>query len=291
MILAAIDIGSNTVKLLVARADGGKIDPVVEEIAYTRLGEGIGEGDGRPLSGAAIERTVEAVARFAAKARSAGAERVLATATEAARNAPNAGEFLRACRSRGVEVEILSGEEEARLSWLGGTVMLPPGPSVVLDVGGGSMELTAGDGGLVTWSVKLPLGAVRLRERFLPETPARQAAWTLLEDHVHAALAGVPPDLPGPLVGVGGTVAALAQLVNPRDPWRPLPVEKIHSVGAMLRTLTRPQILSLGVPWGREDVVAPGIAVVHLATRHLGRSELLPVRTGLRFGLLRQHLK
>ena len=58
----------------------------------------------------------------------------------------------------------------------------------------------------------------------------------------------------------------------------------------MLRTLTRPQILSLGVPWGREDIVAPGIAVVLLATQHLGRKELLPVRTGLRFGVLRQHV-
>ena len=288
MILAAIDIGSNTVKLLVARAEGGKLLPVREEIAFTRLGEGIGEG--KPLSAEAIARTTEAVVGFRAKALAAGAGQVVVAATEAARTAPNGEEFLRACRSRGVDVRIVSGEEEARLSWLGGTVNMEPGPTVVLDVGGGSAEITAGDGTRVTWSVRLPIGAVRLRERFLSVQPARAAAWTLLEDHVRAALAAVPPDLPGDLVGVGGTVAALAKLAHPENPFQPITVEKLSSLALLLRGLPRPQVLALGVEWGREDIISPGAAVVLLAVRHLGRASIRPVATGLRFGLLRQLL-
>ncbi|MCE9583697.1 MAG: hypothetical protein K8T20_14535 [Planctomycetes bacterium] len=290
MRLAAIDIGSNTVKLLIADSDGKRLVPVKEEIAYTRLGQGIGEG--KPLAEDAIVRTVEAAVKFAAAAREAGATQVVVAATEAARSATNSAEFLQACRSRGVDVRVISGEEEARLSWMGGTINLPQQPSIVLDVGGGSAEITAGDGELVTWSTRLPLGAVRLRERFLGDAaPARAGAWTLLEDHVRAALAAVPPDLPGVLVGVGGTVAALAKLAHPADPFQPLTAEKISSVGTFLRTLGRPQILALGVPWGREDILAPGVAVVHLAVQHLRRDRLIPSATGLRFGLLRQLLQ
>ncbi|MEK7716672.1 MAG: hypothetical protein AAB322_02840 [Pseudomonadota bacterium] len=274
-------------KLLVARVEGRKLSPLKEEIAYTRLGEGIGEG--KPLSAEAMVRTVDAAVKFAAAAREAGASQTVVTATEAARNATNSAEFLHACRSRGLEVRVLSGEEEARLSWLGGTLDLPPGPSVVLDVGGGSAEITAGDGEIVTWSTRLPLGAVRLRERFLVgAAPARPGAWTLLEDHVRAALASVPPDLPGTFVGVGGTVAALAKLAHPKDPLLPLPAERIASMAALLRTLSPPQILALGVPWGREDIIAAGAAIVNLAVQHLHRDRLIPVATGLRFGLLRQ---
>ncbi len=287
MRLAAIDIGSNTVKLLVADAAAGKVTPVKEEIAYTRLGEGIGEG--KPLGTEAIVRTVEAAVKFAAAARAAGATQIAVTATEAARNATNAGEFLQACRSHGIEVQVLSGEEEARLSWLGGTSDFPGQPTVVLDVGGGSAEITAGDGEVVTWSTRLSLGAVRLRERFLgAEAPARHGAWTLLEDHVHTALAAVPPDLPGTLIGVGGTVAALAKLAHPADPFQPITTDKIASVATFLRTLSRPQILALGVPWGREDIIASGAAVVLLVVRHLHRDRLIPSAKGLRFGLLRQ---
>ncbi|KAF0246608.1 MAG: exopolyphosphatase / guanosine-5'-triphosphate 3'-diphosphate [Planctomycetota bacterium] len=287
MILAAIDIGSNTVKLLVAKVEGRNLSPLKEEIAYTRLGEGIGEG--KPLSTDAMVRTIDAALKFAATAREAGASQTVVTATEAARNATNAAEFLLACRSRGLDVRVLSGEEEARLSWLGGTLNLPAGPSVVLDVGGGSAEITAGDGEIVTWSTRLPLGAVRLRERFLPGAgPARAGSWTLLEDHVLAALASVPPDLPGTLIGVGGTVATLAKLAHPADPFQPLAADRIASMSALLRTLSPPQILGLGVPWGREDIISAGAAVVHLAVRHLRRDRLVPVATGLRFGLLRQ---
>lgn len=287
MIVAAIDIGSNTVKLLVAETGGGRVETVREEVAYTRLGEGIGEG--KPLQAEAIVRTVEAAVKFAAAAREAGAARMVVTATEAARNAPNASEFLQACRSRGLEVQVLSGEEEARLSWLGGTADFPGQPTVVLDVGGGSAEITAGDGDVVTWSTRMPLGAVRLRERFLGDAaPARHGAWTLLEDHVLAALAAVPPDLPGTLIGVGGTVATLAKLAHPSDPWQPLTAEKIASVSTFLRSLSRPQILALGVPWGREDIIAPGAAVVSLVVRHLRRDRLLPSARGLRYGLVRQ---
>lgn len=289
MRLAAIDIGSNTVKLLVADGEGKSLKVVKEEVAYTRLGEGIGEG--KPLSNEAMARTIEAAVKFLAAAREAGAVETAITTTEAARSAPNANEFLQACRSRGLEVRVLSGEEEAHLSWLGGTASLPPGPSVVLDVGGGSAEITAGNGDIVTWSTRLPLGAVRLREKFLGDAaPARAGAWTLLEDHVLAALASVPPDLPGTLVGVGGTVSTLAQLVNPAAPLRPIPVERLSSVSAFLRGLSRPQILALGVPWGREDIIASGAAVVLLTVKHLRRDALVPSATGLRFGLLRQLL-
>src|SRR5512145_1415556 len=153
---AAIDVGTNTVLLVVAEPRDGRLEPVVERAEITRLGRGV-DASGR-LSPDAIRETVETLGRFAAEARALGARQIVCVATSAARDALNGAEFFAATRAAaGLTPEVISGEEEARLvyasAWrdfgltLGGPAPFPPGaPLAVLDVGGGSTEFTYGDG-------------------------------------------------------------------------------------------------------------------------------------------------
>ena len=156
--VAVIDIGSNSVRLLLLC--GGRAR---QEMETTRLGAGTAQ---RRLQPESMARTVEAVARFCAQARAAGAERVLAFATSAVRDAVNREELLRALRARcGLEVDVLSGAEEANLAYLGAA---EGRRALVLDIGGGSTELVYG-AGAVQRAVSLQAGAVRLKERFMQD--------------------------------------------------------------------------------------------------------------------------
>ncbi|HET7753508.1 MAG TPA: Ppx/GppA family phosphatase, partial [Anaeromyxobacteraceae bacterium] len=171
---AAIDVGTNTVLLLVAEeAPGGTFRPVCERAEITRLGRGV-DRSGR-LDPAAIRDTVDVLAAYAAEARALGATRIACVATSAARDAGNGAEFFDAAFARaGVRPEVISGEEEARLvyasAWrdFGG---VDAGGLAVVDVGGGSTELTWGDGERPRGRVSLQIGAVRLTERVITTDP------------------------------------------------------------------------------------------------------------------------
>ena len=152
---AVIDMGSNSVRLLLVQA--GRTEQFLET---TRLGKGV---EARRLQKEPMERTVQAVERFCALARSRGIGRVYAFATSAVRDAENRGELLALLRERcGLAVDVLSGEEEADLAYLGAA---DGARALVLDIGGGSTELVFGEG-TVRQAVSLQAGAVRLRERF-----------------------------------------------------------------------------------------------------------------------------
>ena len=161
---AVIDMGSNSVRLLLVQS--GRTEQFLET---TRLGKGV---EARRLQKEPMERTVQAVERFCALARSRGIERIHAFATSAVRDAENRGELLALLRERcGLAVDVLSGEEEADLAYLGAA---DGARALVLDIGGGSTELVFGEG-TVRQAVSLQAGAVRLRERFGQDRAGAQA--------------------------------------------------------------------------------------------------------------------
>jgi exopolyphosphatase/guanosine-5'-triphosphate,3'-diphosphate pyrophosphatase len=213
-VVAAIDVGTNTTRLLVARVAEGRLRPLASATEMTALGTGLGR-DGR-IGEAALDRAEEVVAAMAADARRVGAERLVLAATAIGRDAANSGALLaRLARAAGVAPRVLSGDEEAALAFRGLVASGAPDPLLACDLGGGSLEVMGGEGGRLAWAVSLPLGSRRLTERFaLTDPPALGAA----SDLIGAALAELEPAASGHVAGggvaTGGSSAALARLTD-----------------------------------------------------------------------------
>jgi exopolyphosphatase/guanosine-5'-triphosphate,3'-diphosphate pyrophosphatase len=208
--VAAIDLGTNSTRLLVADADDGRLKEVERLLAITRLGEGVDTSRG--LAEPAVARVDAQVGRYIDRARELGAETVLAIATSAVRDAANGGEFLAGLERRhGIRTMLLAGEHEARMTFRGVTSARPlSGEAVVCDIGGGSTELIAGDPQGVNYAVSLDMGCVRMSERFLRADPPTGEEIAALRRQVAEML---PTDVPaGELIGVAGTVTTLATI-------------------------------------------------------------------------------
>jgi exopolyphosphatase/guanosine-5'-triphosphate,3'-diphosphate pyrophosphatase len=209
--VAAIDIGTNSTRLLVADVEDGRIAREVERLlTITRLGDRVDAS--RRLSEAAMDRVERCVAGYAGRARAFGAERPLAVATSAIRDAANGGDFLQRLESSsGVQTQILTGEEEARTTLRGVASARDLDEAVVVcDIGGGSTELIAGHGADVTFAVSLDMGCVRMSERHLAADPPSPESIASLRAEVSRML---PADFPdGALIGVAGTVTTLATI-------------------------------------------------------------------------------
>jgi len=294
--IAAIDVGTNTVLLLVAERAGDGYVPLVERAEITRLGRGV-DATGR-LDPAAIRDTVEVLAAFAGEARALGASRILCVATSAARDAANGGEFFEAAHARaGVLPEVISGEEEARLvhqsAWrdFGGG-----GPLAVLDVGGGSTEFTLGEGPTPRLRTSLQVGAVRLTERHVRSDPVDERDLAALRAAAREALRPIanPPAPGGRLVAVAGTVTTLSavrQALPTYDASRVhgsrLTAPDLEALLARLARLPLRERASLpGMEPKRADVIVAGCAIVLEALSATGFAALTVSDRGVRWGLL-----
>ena len=215
---ACIDIGSNTTRLLVAEpARDGRLRELVGERAFTRLGSLLGPGGAIPP--AVVKVGAEVVAEQVAMARAEGAETVRVVATAAIRDAANRDDFLAAVLEiAGVPVEVLSGEDEARLAFLGATGSLaecPAGLLGVVDVGGRSSELVAGtqaEG--VAWATSLPVGSGLLADEHLHDDPPTPAQLDACRAHVADVLAPLRPPRPVAAYAVGGSATSLRRLLG-----------------------------------------------------------------------------
>jgi exopolyphosphatase / guanosine-5'-triphosphate,3'-diphosphate pyrophosphatase len=214
--VAAIDLGTNSTRLLVADVDNGKIAELAREMQVTRLGEGVDER--RRLLPLPIARVRNVLADYRRIAESHGAERTLAIATSAVRDADNGEAFLGEIEwSYGFATRLLSGHDEALLAFRGVTSArsLEPG-TVILDVGGGSTELIFGGPDGVRWHDSLDIGSVRLTERHLRTDPPTADELASCAAAVRALLAErVPDDVRADataVVGVAGTITSLAAL-------------------------------------------------------------------------------
>lgn len=304
---AVIDVGTNSVKLLVADVAGHRVDPVWEGSAQTRLGSGFYQ-DHR-LQPDAVARTAAAVAQFAATAREwkAGALRVIATS--AARDAVNAHDLVSAIqRSSGLAVEILSGEQEAEWGFQGVTTdpELAAVPLLLLDVGGGSTQFILGQGGHRHFRASFPLGTVRLLEKRPVSDPpqprelagCRQWLRDFLAQQVRPSLEPAmrrettsPATSAVQLVGTGGTTSILARMEVGLEEFDRQRMEGVRLSRDRVRWHTghlwslplaaRRQIV--GLPKNRADVILTGAAIYESVMEEFGFPELRLSTRGLRF--------
>jgi exopolyphosphatase / guanosine-5'-triphosphate,3'-diphosphate pyrophosphatase len=276
--VAAIDCGTNSIRLLVAdpKPDGSLTD-VTRRMEIVRLGQGV-DRTGR-LAPAAIERTRVALADYAAQIRALGAERVRMCATSASRDASNAGDFrAMVLDTLGVEPEVVTGDEEARLSFTGAVRGLPADaepPYLVVDIGGGSTEFVVGRRDLtVQGAISVDVGCVRMTERHLHSDPPAVdevvAAQADIAAAVDRALAAVPGREAATLVGLAGsvtTVVAIALGLTGYDPARihhaRVSYDEVAKVTTDLLAMTREQRLAIPVMHpGRADVIGAGALIL-----------------------------
>jgi len=225
--VAVADLGSNTTRLLIAEVGDGTVAELDRRTEITALGRGV-DASGR-LDEEAIERVVEALAGYRQAIDAAEVERTVAVATSAVRDAANGDDFRADLRERfGFEVQTITGEEEARLTFLGATSRRAPGegPVVVIDIGGGSTELVIGVAGQEpTFVVSTQAGAVRQTDRHLHDDPPSDEELAGLRGDVEAILAeAVPPALRGSVrtgIAVAGTATTLAAIDQELDPYDP----------------------------------------------------------------------
>jgi exopolyphosphatase / guanosine-5'-triphosphate,3'-diphosphate pyrophosphatase len=294
---AVIDIGTNSVKFHIAerRADG-VWHTVIDRAEVTRLGQGLAE-TGR-LDAAASERTIEAIADMTDEARRNGAVAIAAVGTAGFRLASNSGAFVAAVRNRcGVEVEILSGEEEARLGFMAATsgLALDPGSLVVFDAGGGSTELTFGRDGHADERFSLDVGAVSVTERYglggvVSETMLATALDAIAA--TFASLRGRPR--PDAVVAIGGTVTNLAAVKHELATYDPEVVHgtvldriEIDRQIELYRTRTAEERREIvGLQPKRADIILAGACIVRTVIETLGRESLTVSDRGLRHSLL-----
>lgn len=282
--VAAVDCGTNSIRLLVADVDPttGRLVDLDRRMEVVRLGEGV-DRTGR-IAPAAMARTLEATARYADVIRRLGAERVRFVATSASRDAQNAAEFVAGVREvLGVEPEVVPGDEEAQLSFTGATAGLAAAheaPFLVVDIGGGSTELVLGTDA-VDAARSVDVGCVRMFERHLqadPPTPDQVAAATR---DVEAALDLVAERVPlaraRTLVGLAGTVTTVTAHALRLDAYRPerihrsvLPVAEV--LAACEDLLAMPRAKRAALPYmhpGRVDVIGAGALVWGLVVRRV----------------------
>ncbi len=301
MRVSTIDLGSNTVRLLVADVEApGRWQVVEQDQAVTRLGEGLaatGALAERPMA-----RTLAVVGDYAARAARLGATAVTIVATSAVREAANGHLFAAAVeRATGRRVQVVSGEDEARLMLLGVRHGLGPlaGPVVVFDIGGGSTEYILAEGERVSATASLRLGVVPLAERFPFPGRVDWSRYGRLRDEVRGRLEReLPREIlqarPAHLVGTGGTVTTLAALDLGLRRYDPQRVQGHRLTRAAAgRLLERLGALSVSeraalpcLEPGRADLIVPGTTILLATLDCLGVDALTVSDSGLREGIL-----
>jgi exopolyphosphatase/guanosine-5'-triphosphate,3'-diphosphate pyrophosphatase len=287
--LAAVDIGTNTVRLLVADED---LLPIERDQRITRLGKGV-DASG-VLDPASVGRTLEAVAGFVERARELGAERVRVAGTSALRDASNREAFAAAVvDATGVDLEVLDGRTEGRLAYLGATSWLPEGRYVICDIGGGSTELMT-----MSDEVSLDVGSVRMHERFVRSDPPSADDVSAAHDAISAALRSAIADLGldgyEQLVGVAGTITTLTALVEGLRTYDPdrvhgarLDVTDVMSWCDRLNRMSVAEVRALGpVEEGRADVLGMGVLILTVVMDVLGAAALVASERDILDGLV-----
>ena len=295
MRVAAMDLGSNSFHLLVADVHpDGHIDPLVQEKEMLRLGDVVSRRGA--LTPTAVEQAVATVRRFRLLADAAGAGEILAKATSAIRRASNGGEVVDRIRvETGVHVEVISGQEEARLIFgaIRASVVLDPAPALCFDLGGGSLEVMVGDASSLMWATSVPLGVARLSAEYVHADPISKSDRRALRDRIEEILRPVVAEVatfePKLAVGSSGTLECLAEMVAARrDEDAPATLNQL--------TITRQEFLDLhkellaskaadrlrmdGLDARRVDLIVAGSQVLAAAMERFDFDQLTISRVG-----------
>ncbi len=295
---AVIGIGSNSVRGLLAETAGGSFERLWRDREGTRLFAGLDQAGN--LSRESIDKTAAAVRRMVSETRRLGAEKVAIFATSAARDAANGEVFLReVTEAAGTRPEIITGEEEAELSFLGASAAAEAERCGVIDIGGGSTEIAIGNRERIECSFSCQMGAVRLFQRLRLDRkedmkPVEVAAGEILNEHLEA-FRGMA--LPETWVGTGGTFTTLAAMAK-GVPWTdrtsmnktPVTREEIRAIGeklAGMKTEERKQLP--GLQPGRADIVVHGICILLGVMERLGIGTIIVSEWGNLDGYIRKH--
>jgi exopolyphosphatase/guanosine-5'-triphosphate,3'-diphosphate pyrophosphatase len=308
--IAAIDVGTNTAHLLLARVDSHRIVMVDhDEHRFVRLGQGV-DADGR-VGESGLRRLLDTLTAYRQIVDCRMIDDVIVAGTSASRDAENREEIIERVRqATGFEYEILDGSEEALWTSAGAVAALPrmPSSATVVDIGGGSTEITkvsSGDSGSIRieWSESLDVGSVRMTERYFsvqpPEESAVFVAAEFVENALRRALAGL--DLGGPVVGAGGTIQALAHVAGVVDVGvRPAGDGDVRSISADLIDTWTERLLGMTfedtvalnptILTGRADVMAAGVLILGKVLAHLASEACIVSPWGLRHGLILRRL-
>lgn len=298
--MASIDIGTNTILLLIAEAEGEKINPLFETETVVRLGEGVQKNG--ILTKEAMDRGIQTLSQYLGRCQAMKVQKIFAAGTSALREAKNSAEFLRLAKEKlNISIEVISGKEEAQLSFLAVAKDLREAkePIFVVDVGGGSTEFILGRGNRIDQWTSLPLGSVRFTEQFLNTDPVQEEEWNMMEKKIRELLVKIPHSQePLSTVAVGGTATTLASV---EQGLKEFTAEKIHHF-VLKKEALRNQLLLyrsktigerkkiLGLPAVRADVILAGGAILYLAMEELHCPSVLISCQGVRYGLLYKKL-
>jgi exopolyphosphatase/guanosine-5'-triphosphate,3'-diphosphate pyrophosphatase len=297
--LAAIDIGTNSIRLVVAEVQpDGSYRVLDEDREMSRLGRGLYR-EGR-LGDAPMQQSLQALGRMKAIADGFGVAELRAIATAAVREAANGRDFVsEAWRRHRVRLEVVPAEEEARLAFRSVTrhYDLDDQLTAIVDIGGGSTEVILAAGGLVEQVVSLPLGAVRLAERYCKSDPLKEKHWKALRriiDQTIEDAIGKPPFAAEVMIGSGGTFTNLAEMAQAERDGKVTTARDYQlsraEITRLLARLTetpldaRRQIQGLNPQ--RADIIVAGVAVIARLTRWLGTQRVLVNDRGVRDGVL-----
>jgi exopolyphosphatase/guanosine-5'-triphosphate,3'-diphosphate pyrophosphatase len=305
MRIAAIDIGTNSIHMVIARATGGPSFEVVDrerEVVQT----GRGSFEGGWLRADAIRRTVAALARFADLARRQQADRILCTATAAVREARNGGSLVRAARAAcGVAPRVIPAEEEGRLIYLAvkSALQLDEAPALIVDIGGGSVQLVVADRDRLIETHTAPLGALRLYEALLGSDPPGRRDLQRLRRRIRRlaapAIAAVAASGPTRVYGSSGSIHALAQMVHREESGEPLEQLNGHVLAReplerLTRELQRMELAEreelIGLDPHRAEIILPAAMVLEHLLRELEREAITISDFGVREGLVVDYL-
>jgi exopolyphosphatase/guanosine-5'-triphosphate,3'-diphosphate pyrophosphatase len=303
MRVAAIDCGTNSIRLLIADIDNGQLVDVVRTMIIVRLGEGVDKTG--EFSQGALERTFAAADVYAQLIAENKPEVVRFVATSASRDVSNRDVFVSGIKARlGIEPDVISGDEEARLSFLGATADLvndsnpPAAPYLVIDIGGGSTEFVLGTTAPEN-AISTNVGCVRMTERHLVSDPptAEQiaAATSDIDDAIRLAAASVPLDRAASMIGLAGSVTTVAALALGLDEYDSSKIHgsrisatDVHRVTQELLVMPRAQRAALGpMHEGRVDVIGGGALVLDRILTLTGVSEVVVSERDILDGIAR----
>jgi len=297
MRVAAIDCGTNSIRLLIADVQGENFREVIREMEIVRLGQGVDQtGEFHPD---AIARTLAAVDKFALEITRRGVEKIRFCATSATRDATNRDLFIEGVKSRlGIAPDVISGEEEARLSFAGATKDLPDSlaPFLVIDIGGGSTEFVIGNRNVES-AKSVNIGCVRMAERHLKSDPATiseiESARKDIQTAITEATQVVDIKSAKSLIAVAGTattVAAAALDLPQYDRYAihlsRISATKTHEVSEMFLKMNRSQRAALGYMHpGRVDVIGAGSLVLSEIVKAVGANEFIACESDILDGI------
>ena len=301
--VSCIDIGTNTALLLIAdlEPESGTINPVYHKQTIVRLGKNV---DAEKVIGReALQRLIDSLSDYHRISIEHGAETIIATGTSALRDAKNHLQIIdEVARETGITIQCISGKEEAELTFSGAVAGISDIPELftVIDIGGGSTEISMGSVSAITESLSLDIGSVRLTERFFTTQPPSEKEFNAAKFFINKLLTS--SSLPffasrEHVFGVAGTLTTIAQVTQGMKHFDartihnfPLRYNDVHAFLEKLKKCNLEDIIRLGIPEGRADVITMGTLILHQFMRLLGIEKVLVSIQGLRFGLAQKEL-